>query len=55
MKKYVAIARAIIDVYWNEVSETSEILDMFYVKPEIKRNALGKKIISGFKEIITGE
>ncbi len=54
-KVYVAIPRTVIDIYWNEVSETSEPLGMFYVKPEVKRNAFGQLVVTGFKEVITGE
>lgn len=55
MDLYVAIPKAIIDIYSNGLTEKSESLGLFCVKPEIKKNILGKPIVIGFKEAITGE
>lgn len=52
---YIAIAKAVTDVYCNDISKTSEPLRMFIVKPNIRRNMLGKLVVTGFNEAITGE
>ena len=52
---YVAIPKAITDIYSNGLTEASEALGMFFVKPEIKKGMFGKLTVTGFKEAITGE
>jgi len=54
-KIYVAIPRAVTDIYYNAVAKTSEPLGTFCVKPEVKRNVFGKLVVTGFHEVITGE
>ena len=53
MELYVAIPKAITDIYWNGLPEKSEALGMFCVKPEIKKGKFGKSTVTGFKEAIT--
>ena len=55
MELYVAIPRAITDIYWNELYDSSEALGIFCVTPEITKGFLGNLKITGFKEAITGE
>ena len=55
MELYVAIPKAITDIYWNRLPKKSEALGVFYVTPEITKGLLGKTTITGFKEAITGK
>ena len=55
MELYVAIPKAITDIYWNRLPNKSEALGVFYVTPEITKGLLGKTTITGFKEAITGK
>ncbi len=55
MELYIAVPKAITDIYWNGVPEESEALGMFCVKPEVKKGKFGGKKVIGFKEAITGE
>lgn len=44
MELYIAVPKAITDIYWNGVPEESEALGMFCVKPEVKKESLeGRK------------
>ena len=52
---YIAIPRAIIDIYRNGFTKKSEALGMFFVKPELEKGMFGKLKITGFKEAITDE
>lgn len=55
MEMYIAIPRAITDVYWNGLLKESESLGIFFVKPEIKKEFGGNLKVIGFKEVITDE
>lgn len=53
MESYIAIPRAIVDIYWNGLPKESEALGVFCVEPEFQKNMFGKLSLAGFKETIT--
>ena len=55
MKTYIAIPKSVLDVCWNGLTENSEGLGMFLVRPELKKGIFGKIKVIGFNEVITGE
>ena len=52
---YIAKAYAIKNIKNNKIKDISSPLDVFLVKPIIKRNFFGEEFILGFNELITGD
>lgn len=55
MELYIAIPKAVTDIYWNGLPEVSEPLGVFCVQPEVKKGMLGKMNVVGYSEALTGE